>query len=126
MARSLTAQKKGARRKATERKPAKAAPRPVAKPVKRVVKTDPEKLKAALPERPACLVPTCDREARSRGLCINDYNKACRLVREGKTSWEKLERQGKVHPPGKVRLPSAAERHFLGGDSKKGKTKKTA
>ena len=45
-----------------------------------------------------CLNPECKIEARVRGLCDSCYNAAGRLVREEKTSWEKLEKAGKVRP----------------------------
>lgn len=36
----------------------------------------------------------------SRGLCANCYATASKLVRDGRTTWRKLERAGKVLPVG--------------------------
>lgn len=46
-----------------------------------------------------CLNPACERGQRSRGLCINCYQAALRLVRQGRTTWKHLEQMGKVLPP---------------------------
>lgn len=50
--------------------------------------------------RVICRVPSCKRRVRSRGLCRNCYASAARLVRLGRTSWKKLEEEGKVDKPG--------------------------
>lgn len=44
----------------------------------------------------SCLVPKCKTESKTRGLCATHYMYAHRLVARGKTSWEQLEREGKV------------------------------
>ena len=46
-----------------------------------------------------CLNPQCDRARRSRGLCVNCYQAALRLVRIGRTTWASLEKSGKVEAP---------------------------
>lgn len=43
-----------------------------------------------------CLRPKCNRVAECRGLCGSDYVIANRLVNEGLTTWEELERKGKA------------------------------
>jgi len=45
-----------------------------------------------------CLREGCKRPAFSRGLCNPDYVTAARLVREGKTTWDALEKAGKSLP----------------------------
>lgn len=45
-----------------------------------------------------CLVPQCDREVRSRGLCSGHYGAARHYVARGKTTWERLEATGKSLP----------------------------
>ena len=42
-----------------------------------------------------CLVPGCDNESKTRGLCSTHYMYAHRLVTRGKTTWKELEEQGK-------------------------------
>lgn len=78
----------------------------------------PEELKRALPKRPKCLVSQredgfCDRDGRSRGLCVNHYNQVCRLVRLGQTTWDEQERLGHVLVPNKGRIPSEGTTLFL-------------
>ena len=42
-----------------------------------------------------CLIKNCPRGGHTvRGLCNSCYNKAWILVKQGKTTWEKLEEQG--------------------------------
>ena len=59
------------------------------------------------PEVP-CLNPACTRTCGgssrpnlggSRGLCAPCYNDALRLVKQGKTTWEEMERLGLAKPP---------------------------
>lgn len=50
------------------------------------------------PPATVCLRPGCGRPIRSRGLCEVDYKTASKLVRDGKTTWAKLERSGKALP----------------------------
>ena len=52
------------------------------------------------PDDPAgdCLFPPCTRGVAVRGLCRNHYHEAYKLVRDGETSWEKLEAAGKAAP----------------------------
>lgn len=102
----------------------------VAKPVNRVVETSPEKLKKALPKRPTCRVNgkkhptggvfTCDKEGRSRGLCVNHYNMLCRLVRRKETTWKEQEKRGLALPAGQ-RVASEGAMLFLGGKKTKHK-----
>lgn len=46
--------------------------------------------------KPVCLRPECERAVRTRGLCHVCYQSASKLVRVKTTSWEKLEKSGKV------------------------------
>jgi|694.fasta_scaffold00471_7 hypothetical protein len=48
--------------------------------------------------KPKCLVPGCKNKAFSRGLCRFDYMSAWALVKAGDTTWEELEKAGKVLP----------------------------
>lgn len=45
-----------------------------------------------------CLRRDCERPAVMRGLCNSDYNVAGKLVRDKKTTWDKLEKQNKAIP----------------------------
>jgi len=45
-----------------------------------------------------CLYPACKSEAITRGLCRTCYNVAQRLVREGQTTFDKLQKEGKMLP----------------------------
>jgi hypothetical protein len=42
-----------------------------------------------------CINPTCGRMPIHRGLCVSCYQTALRLVKEEKTTWQKLEDSGK-------------------------------
>lgn len=46
-------------------------------------------------QKKKCLRPDCKSKMSCRGLCRVDYNLAYQLVRQGKTTWEKLEKAGK-------------------------------
>ena len=37
-----------------------------------------------------CLHPGCDALPKARGLCMPHYHVAHRLIRKGKTTWDKL------------------------------------
>lgn len=43
-----------------------------------------------------CLVDWRNNPSRARGLCYGHYNAIARLVRMGKTSWERLVEAGKA------------------------------
>lgn len=44
-----------------------------------------------------CLVPQCKKpNATARGLCLVHYNNAAQIVHRKQTTWEELERKGKV------------------------------
>ena len=45
-----------------------------------------------------CINPHCDRTARTRGLCNACHAEACRLCAAGKTTFEELERNGRLLP----------------------------
>ena len=48
-----------------------------------------------------CLVPKCGEASTSRGLCQKCYQVCSQLVSRGKTTWDKLEKEAKIHPPKK-------------------------
>jgi hypothetical protein len=60
-----------------------------------------------LPER--CRRPGCNRAATTRGLCGSDYWAAYDLVRNNKTTWDQLRREGKIAEPRRT-----AKEWFLG------------
>jgi len=60
-----------------------------------------------------CLVPVCDNDAKTRGLCSTHYMYAHRLVTRGKTTWKELEEQGKCL--GSHASPSPTKDWFLNG-----------
>lgn len=43
-----------------------------------------------------CIYPECGKKRYARGLCATHYDSARKLVKLGKTSWEKLLENGKV------------------------------
>ena len=43
-----------------------------------------------------CLKPDCGRDAKIRGLCHSCYTVARKAITDGKTTWEKLEKDGKA------------------------------
>jgi len=50
---------------------------------------------------PNCLYPNCQSKqplGRARGLCNTHYQAAYLLVKKGRTTWEDLEKRGKVKP----------------------------
>ncbi len=47
-------------------------------------------------EKAKCLRTDCERPSASRGLCLSCYHSAQRLVKEGRTTWDTLEKAGKV------------------------------
>ena len=49
-----------------------------------------------------CLFPKCDTKPYSRGLCGRHYRVAWRCVKNGDTTWKRLEREGKAK---KAKLP---------------------
>ena len=50
--------------------------------------------------KPDCMRPGCTRTAVARGLCKADHIRACKLVRDGRTTWASMESRGKVAPKG--------------------------
>lgn len=45
-----------------------------------------------------CLRSECTNKAATRGLCHSDYSTAHRLIKEGKTTWDELEKSGRALP----------------------------
>lgn len=64
---------------------------------------------------PKCLVPGCANEAKTRGLCPTHYNYVCRLIREKRTTWAKLERNKKVLPRRRKKTTGSTQ-FFLGDE----------
>ena len=60
-----------------------------------------------------CLVPGCNNDAKTRGLCSTHYMYAHRLVTRGKTTWAELEKQGKCL--GSHASPNPTKDWFLNG-----------
>lgn len=51
-----------------------------------------------------CLYPGCKNNGRRvRGLCLVDYYLAIKLIKEKKTTWERLEKNGKALPKSRQR-----------------------
>ena len=50
----------------------------------------PRTAKQVDPNAPKCLVPGCEKPQKTRGLCVTCYAVARDLVKEGKTTWDKL------------------------------------
>jgi hypothetical protein len=61
-----------------------------------------------------CLFPKCKNSIHSRGLCSAHYHTASRQVANGMTTWEKLERSGKVKVAAKRGRKPKVRNHFLG------------
>jgi len=60
-----------------------------------------------------CMRPGCTSPSYCRGLCHGCYQAASVLVRQGKTTWDKLVQAGKAEPP---RYPKrGATQWFLEG-----------
>lgn len=47
-------------------------------------------------EKKPCLRPNCGRPAHSRGLCRYCYKAADTLIKQGRTTWERLEKRGRI------------------------------
>ena len=60
-----------------------------------------------------CLVPNCENDAKTRGLCPTHYMYAHRLVTRGKTTWTVLEQEGKCLSPHSS--PNDTKDWFMGG-----------
>lgn len=45
-----------------------------------------------------CMMPGCNGIASCRGLCMKCYSMANRLVKQKRTTWTKLEKNGKILP----------------------------
>lgn len=51
-----------------------------------------------------CLYPGCQNAAETRGLCINHYQIAGRLVRQGVVTWDRLIANGKAKEAARLGL----------------------
>lgn len=60
--------------------------------------------------RGQCVYPECEKGIASRGLCQKHYANVLRLIHRKITTWEELQKQGKI-PKGK---PSEVEEWALG------------
>jgi len=64
-----------------------------------------------------CITPGCDGKFHAKGICKQCYEVAVRLVRDGRTSWQKLEKEGKVIiGVRKIYKLSPRQKYFLGVD----------
>lgn len=52
----------------------------------------------------SCKFPDCEKKANARGLCDVHYTHAYLMVKRKKTTWDKLEKAGKVNP--KIEKPA--------------------
>ena len=51
-------------------------------------------------EKFKCIVPDCDANRHyGRGLCNTHYMSVFQIVKRGFTTWDDLERRGKILPP---------------------------
>lgn len=46
-----------------------------------------------------CIIPTCDKESRWKGLCGSCYHHALTFINKGETSWEELDSLGLAQAP---------------------------
>lgn len=46
-----------------------------------------------------CVIGGCSAEAKSRGLCQNHYQSACKAVESEATTWAEMEKLGVSLPP---------------------------
>lgn len=68
-----------------------------------------------VPDRPStnfindqlCMLPNCNNNARSRGLCHNHYQYYSTRIKKNQTTWEELEAQGLCKPPVPADTPPA-------------------
>lgn len=60
-----------------------------------------------------CLFPACSHEAQLRGLCKNHYTTASLLVKQRRTSWDKLVASGKAVESKKNNKHNKAKSWFL-------------
>jgi hypothetical protein len=54
-----------------------------------------------------CLIDQCNRKVVSKGLCSSCYQTAIRYIKNGKTTWVELEKNGlakTIHPKGKFSI----------------------
>ncbi len=63
-----------------------------------------------------CLVAPCKESEHSRGLCHGCYNVARLLVKNGSTTWEKLELLGRAKPAKTRGWDSPTRKFFLNED----------
>ncbi len=67
----------------------------------------------AMNNKRKCLTPECTNFASVRGLCLSCYPIAARLVKEGKTTWLKLEKTKKCFPSKTNNIRSNKTNWFL-------------
>lgn len=61
-----------------------------------------------------CLTTGCARVGKIRGLCNSHYAACVKYITQGKTSWAKLERQGKVLPQNPGGRPAGKTHRIYG------------
>lgn len=70
-----------------------------------------------------CLVPKCEKAAKTRGLCHTCYQSAKGLVKKGVTTWEKLANKGLAtlkSSEGQKGMRSKFYKAFMETEKKKG------
>ena len=73
-----------------------------------------------------CIVPDCQRNAHSRGLCSSHYQTAWQLVTARRTSWRRLEQTGKALEAYSQKRAAKSMDFFMGessGNAGKGEAK---
>lgn len=62
-----------------------------------------------------CIVPGCEREARTRGVCAACYGSHRIAVGRGETTWDELAKAGLVLPERTAVAAIAREKAGIGG-----------
>lgn len=65
-----------------------------------------------------CLHPDCTRPLSTRGNCHTHYNELSKLVKDGVTTWEQLEKDGLALPATRAstwrkQMTSDIKQHFI-------------
>ena len=73
-----------------------------------------KKIKDEGPILGVCIVPDCRRASYCRGICHSHYNSATKLIERKQTTWDKLEKSGKVEPTHNRKGYGKNQAYFLG------------
>ena len=60
---------------------------------------------------PPCIIKDCGRPHNARGLCNSHFATSAMKVKNGITTWEKLEKEGKALPAMTQEEKNATHRH---------------